>query len=244
MAVLLAAGAPLVCAAEAVVAVAVSLRAPLREIAERVAPLASGDTVLINAGASSVLLQQARRGAPVDLFVSASPAELDRLDEAGLLRPGTRRDIAANRLVLVAPAPGPAPAELSSLSDPRWSRIAVGNPATAPLGRYTAQTLAAAGLDDALAPRLVVGESARHVIDWVARGEVDAGIVYASDASRFAGRVVDGGAIDDALHRPIVYQAAVMRNAAAPELALRLLDALGTEEGRRVLARHGFAPPP
>jgi molybdate transport system substrate-binding protein len=223
--------------------VAVSLRPAVAEAAAAFG-VASGLELRINAGGSGVLLQQIRRGAPADLLLSASSEEIDRLVEDGLADPGTRRAIASNRLVVVVPAGARLPAAVEDLASPEYALVAVASPRTAPLGRYTAQSLHALGLDEALGPRLVFAEHARQVLDYVARGEVDAGVVYVTDALSPAGRVTAGPEIPATAHERVAYEGVVISAAARPAEARAFLDWLGSAAGGELLRRHGFGPPP
>jgi len=225
------------------VSVAISLEPALSELAALFERSHQGTELLLNAGGSGVLSQQARRGAPVDLFVSASPVELDRLEAEGLLSPSERRIVASNRLVIVVPRGTTPPARVEELIDRRFDRIAVGNPATAPVGRYTRQALDALGLWDSLAPRLVQGENARQVLDYVSRGEASAGLLYRTDADLLPDRVELGPELPAGSHQPIRYEAAVLNDAEQARLAGEFLDLLVSETGLQVLRSHGFADP-
>jgi molybdate transport system substrate-binding protein len=132
---------------------------------------------------------------------------------------------------------------LDGLAASRFSKVAIANPRTAPLGRYTRQALEAAGLWDGLASRLVSAENARQTLDYVARGEVDAGIVYASDTRLLAGRVTAGPAVSSELHEPIVYEGVVLADTRRAGQAAALLEWLASEPGRRSFVRHGFLLP-
>lgn len=224
------------------VSAAASLQPALREALARF-PAPEGGRPLLNSAASAILLQQARRGAPVDVLLSASPEEIDRLLDERLARADTRRDLASNRLVAVTACGAGAPGVFDDLRQARYDRIAVGNPRTAPLGRYTAQALAAAGLAAELAPRLVLGESARQVLDYVDRREAPVGLVYRSDALLLPGRICVAFDIAPDLYETVRYQGIVLRGAARPAAALALLDWLGSEAGRAVFAAFGFLPP-
>ena len=222
------------------VSVAVSLRPALEDA---VAARPGGPEVLLNAGGSAVLLHQVRRGAPADALISASPEEIDRLVDEGLADPATRRRIASNRLVVVVPPSVAPPDGVADLARPAFHHVAVGNPKTSPLGRYTRRALDALGLWDELAPRLVLAENARHALDYVARGEVAAAVVYATDARLLGDRVRAGPTIPAGLHDPILYEGVVLRDTRLPDETSALLDWLASEPGRAVLARHGFGPP-
>ncbi len=223
------------------VSAAASLRDVLAEIARDFESDAPGTRVQLNFGASGLLVQQILRGAPVDLLVAASPREIERLERAGRTA-GPVFDVASNRLVLAVPRGGPAPADLSGLAGARFARIAVGNPATAPVGRYTRQALRAAGLESTLKPRLVLAESARQTLGYLARGEVDAAVLYRTDARLEPRRVVVAFEIDPRTHEPIVYRAVAIEGTTLPDPARRFLDHLLSESARRRFAAHGFAP--
>jgi molybdate transport system substrate-binding protein len=225
------------------VSVAVSLRPALAEAVDVWRGIRADVPVTLNSGASGVLVQQLRRGAPADLFIAASPIEIDGLIEEGLARQGTRRRLASNRLVIVVPRGAVPPDEIEGLLAARFAIVALGNPKTAPLGRYTRQALRGAGLWPALEPRAVQAESARQSLDYVGRGEVDAGIVYATDARLGGARVLTGPELPAELHEPIAYDGVVLAGARRAADAAALLDWLASESGREVFARHGFLPP-
>jgi len=232
------------CLADAGEPLRISVASSLKPaVSEALDGFPSEEPPLLNAAASGVLLQQAVRGAPVDVFLSASPLEIERLVSEGLALGGSRRLFASNRLVVIAPCDAPAPGALDELRQSRFDRIAVANPRTAPLGRYTRQALEAVGLWEALAPRRVLGENARQVADYVSRGEAPAGIVYRTDAMLLVGRVCVGLEIPSELHSAVAYEGVVIRDTARPREAEALLDWLASGDGRAALARHGFLPP-
>lgn len=227
-----------------IVSAAASLKGAFTEIG---ALLAAGDArpPVFNFGASGELMAQIRGGAPVDVFASAAVKEMDTLEKEGLILAGTRSDFAANEIVAVVPVA--ATATVSSFADlakPTAARIAVANPATSPAGRYAAEVFAQLGLAEALRPKLVPGETVRQVLDWVARGEVDAGIAYATDAAGRSREVRVAAAAPAGSHQPIVYPIAVLATTAHPDAARAFVAAVRSEAGQAILARHGFLPAP
>lgn len=193
----------------------------------------------IHAAASGVLLQQIRHGAPTDLLIAASPHEVDTLIDAGLADPATRRVLASNRLVLVSTQGMAAPTR-AALEDGTIRSLAVANPRTAPLGRYTRSWLEHVGLGAAPPFRLIVAESARQTLEYAARGEVDAAVIYASDASRMADRLTRGEAIDPGSHEPVTYVGVVLTASSQPDAALALLERLAGPSGRGAFLAEGF----
>jgi molybdate transport system substrate-binding protein len=154
----------------------------------------------------------------------------------------TRRDVASNSLVLIAPAAGaPAITALPDLGQAQVRRIAVGKAASVPVGRYTQQALEGARLWTALQPKLVFADNVRQVLDYVSRGEVEAGFVYRTDAALAKDKVrivlTVGG------HAPITYPAAVVADSRQPALAREFLAFLAGGEAQGILARYGFGKP-
>ena len=167
---------------ELTVSAAVSLKDAFLEIGKIYETRNSGK-VTFNFGASGVLQKQIETGAPVDVFASAGQTQMDALDKQGLLAPNSRTDFVRNSVVLIVPALSQL--ELNScqqLADPRVERIAAGNPKTVPAGQYSEQILESLGIEDKVGPKLILAEDVRQVLEYVTHGEVDAGLVYETDA--------------------------------------------------------------
>lgn len=226
-----------------VVASAVSMKALVEQAGAAFAVAFPGEGVTVQAGASGVLVAQIEQGAPIQIFVSASSLEMDRLDRAHLLVPGTRHSVATNRLVLVSRKGLAPPDSLGDLLEPRFERVALGNSRTVPAGRYAEQALKGAGVLPKIAPRLIYGENVRQVLDYIVRGEVDAAIVYATEAKLAGDAVVPGPLVPAELHAPIVYEAALLRGDGRVERAQAFLDFLVSSAGQEIIRKHGFGPP-
>lgn len=224
------------------VSAAASLREVMAELAERYEAEHPGTRVRVNLGASGSLRRQVERGARVDLFVSAAAGPMDALEEQGLIDPATRADFAGNELVLVVPAADTAVHGFGDLASPAVRRVALGAPASVPAGEYAAQTLRALGIADAVEGRAVYAQSVRQVLAYVESGNVDAGIVYATDAAS-SGRVRVAATAPPGTHRPVVYPLAVVRATGHPREARALAAFLLGPEAREVLLRRGFRPP-
>lgn len=222
------------------VSAAASLTDAFKAIAPRFEAARPGATVRFNFAASGVLLQQIAQGAPVDVFASADQETMDRAAAQKLVAAGTRRDFAANSLVLVTP-PGGAVASMRDLAGAGVKRIAIGKPASVPVGRYTQQALENARLWAGLQPKLVFADNVRQVLDYVSRGEVEAGFVYRTDAELARGKV--GIAMTVAGHAPVSYPAAVVADSRQAALARDFVAFLGAAEAQGVLAKHGFDRP-
>jgi molybdate transport system substrate-binding protein len=167
---------------------------------------------------------------------------MDRAEKQGLLAPGTRRTLLSNELVLIVPAGAKAkPSGLTGLEDATVRHIAIGNPASVPAGRYARDALQKAGLWSKLEPKYVFAQNVRQALDYVARAEADAGIVYSTDAVIMAGKVVIAAAVP--LDRPIVYPVAIVKDARNRASAESFLRSLGSPQARAIFARYGFSQP-
>jgi molybdate transport system substrate-binding protein len=228
----------------ALVAAAISLKAPLVEASRRFAAASPGEAITFTFGASGQLAAQIERGAPADLFVSASPVEMERLLAAKRIDPATRTAIAGNRLVVIVPHRGPKATSLADLKKPEFARITVANPKTVPAGRYAKEALDAGGISNAIESRLLFAENVRQVVDLVVRAEADAGLVYATDVALGGRAIALAVEVPQNLHTPIVYEAGVVIDAAAAARARAFLGYLKSPAGRAILAGSGFAAPP
>lgn len=224
------------------VAVASSLQEAMAKIASQY-KAAGGDDVELVVGSSGQLAMQIRNGAPVDLFISAANKQVDDLARTGIVDETTRRVLAGNSLVLIVPSPSKgAPDSLRALADSSVTRIALGEPESVPAGLYAEQALKQAGVMDAVKDKLVFGSNVRQVMDYVKRGEVSAGLVYATDAKLSGGRVRTTCVIDDLSHDPIVYPAVIVTTSKQRLAAARFLDYLVSTEGQAALKEFGFTP--
>lgn len=228
----------------------VSAASSLLSVLEGLEPAAEavlGARIELNAASSGALMRQIEAGAPVDIFLSAGAEELDRLEAAGRLVPGSRRSIAGGSLVLVARGGGRSGgAEEPGRRIRAAATLAIGDPAYVPAGRHAAAALAALGLTEAVEGKLVLCGSAVQALRAVESGAAELGLVFASDALRS----IESGRLS-LVHRfpkesqrpPILYAGAVLARAADKELGTRLLAFLGSAEASRAFAAAGFSAP-
>ncbi|MDY0108175.1 MAG: molybdate ABC transporter substrate-binding protein, partial [Giesbergeria sp.] len=201
-----------------------------------------GSKVLLNFGASGALLQQMAKGAPVDVFASADQETMDMAQQQGLVRAADRQDFVRNAMVVIAPVDAKAPpAALKDLAGPGVTRVALSSPASVPVGRYGKHALEAAGLWTAVQPKVIHTTNVRQSLDYVARGEVDAGFVYATDAALMKDKVktVFDVPLDMAILYPIARTAA-SSNATEAAAFIAYVRSLA---GQAILARYGFQKP-
>jgi molybdate transport system substrate-binding protein len=198
---------------------------------------------------SSRIAAQINAGAPADIVVTADREWMDDLASHGRIDPQTRVEVAGNELVVVVSArlAGATYADPPALAATPPERLALAGE-TVPAGRYAGAALRATGIADALAPRIVRGDSVRSALAYVARGEADAAIVYRTDA-RAEPRVRVAYAFPPSSHPPITYPAAIVRRddpeaAARRRAATSFLHFCTSEVGHAVFAAYGFTAPP
>lgn len=238
------AGVPGAAAAEELtISAAISMKEAVEALGHRFAQARPGVVVRYNLGSSGELEKQIEAGAPVDLFVSAGERQMDELDRRGLVLAASRRVFARNVIVAIAPADSTLDlGRPTDLLDPRVRRVVVGNPRTVPVGQYTEESLRALGLWERLRPKLVLAENVRQALEYVARGEVDAGFVYATDATLRRARVREAFRPPVDTYHPVTYPVAVVKGSRHAALAQAFVDLLVGPEGRSVLGRLGFQP--
>lgn len=245
VAVLLLATAGAVAAQEVTLSVAISMKDAVEDLGRRFVAERPGVTLRYNFGASGALQKQIEAGAPVDLFVSAAQRQMDELEKRNLIVTASRRVFARNALTVIKPTDAridiTRPADLL---DRRVTKIVVGNPRTVPAGQYAEESLKALGLWDRLQPKLVFSENVRQALDYVARGEVDAGFVYTTDAATRPRQVKEAFRPSEDSYRPVLYPVAVVAGARQAAIARAFLALLTSKQGQDVLARLGFLPPP
>jgi len=238
----LAAASGAACAGALTVSAASSLTNAFREIAQGYQAQYPGAQVALNFGGSGALLQQLAKGAPVDVFACADQQTMNLAEKQGLVAAGDRHDFARNTLVLIAPQDSTLTIRrLEDLGRPGVKRIAVANPDSVPVGRYTRHALEAARLWPLLQAKAIRTQNVRQSLDYVARGEVDAGFVYATDAAIMQDkvRVMLEVPLDAAIRYPIAKTTASANDAEAE----RFISYVLSPGGQAVLRKFGFRKP-
>lgn len=223
------------------VSAAVSLKDAFNEIGE-VYKAKTDRKVNFNFGASGALQKQIETGAPVDVFASAGEKQMNELASKNLIDAANRRDFARNELVLIVPADSKLNLpDFAQLNNPDIKKIAVGNPKTVPAGQYTAQVLEKLNLQNSLQTKLIFAEDVRQVLDYVVRGEVDAGIVYVSDAKIAAEKVRVVATAAEDTHEPILYPMAIIKDTKQKQSAQEFINVVLSAEGQNILRKYGFS---
>lgn len=229
-------------AQELLVSAAASLTNAFKEIGAEFERSRPGSKVTFNFAASDLLLKQISEGAPVDVFASADQEAMDKADKERIIDLATRRNFAANRLVLaLARDSALSLASLEDLKAGAVKRIAISQPATVPAGRYAKAALDRSKLWQALTEKFIYTQNVRQSLDYLARGEVDAGFVYSTDVAIIGDRVRI--AFEVATLQPVWYPIAVVRRTQNAKLARAFVDWVTADAGQKILQRYGFAKP-
>ncbi|HEX7951790.1 MAG TPA: molybdate ABC transporter substrate-binding protein [Burkholderiales bacterium] len=229
-------------AADLVVSAASSLTNAFTDIAREFENRYRGTKVLVNFGGSGQLLQQIAKGAPVDIFASADQETMDKAQANGLLEAGTRADFVSNALVLVVPKDSTVSvASLADLAKKELQRVAIGNPDSVPVGRYSKSALVAAGLWGAVEQKAISTQNVRQSLDYVARGEVDAAFVYRTDAAVVADKVRIALVVPTT--EPILYPVAIVKGSGTKPGARQFAGFLRSDAAQKVMEKYGFGKP-
>ena len=228
-------------AADLTVSAASSLTNAFRDLGPAFEAQNPGTKVVFNFGASDALLAQIAKGAPADIFASADQEAMDRADAQKLLAPGSRSNFVSNTLVVITPSDSTLGlATLADLQKPEVKRITLGN-AGVPFGRYSRAALEAARLWAAVEPKAVYGQNVRQSLDYVARAEVEAGFVYATDAAIQKDKVK--AAFTVPTETPISYPIAAVAGSPNPDAARKFVAFVLSPAAQTILARYGFGKP-
>jgi molybdate transport system substrate-binding protein len=229
-------------AADLTVSAAASLTNAFKELGTAFEAQNPGTKVLLNFAASDALLAQIAKGAPADVFASADQETMDKADAQKLLTPGSRRNFVSNTLVLVTPSDSSLSLKaLADLQQAGVKRIALGNPSGVPAGRYAKSALEAANLWAAVEPKAVFAQNVRQCLDYVARGEAEAGFVYATDAATQKDKVKV--ALTIPTETPISYPIAAIAGSPNVADARKFIEFVASPAAQSVLVRHGFLKP-
>lgn len=192
-----------------------------------------------NLASSGSLQQQIEQGAPVDVFISAAPKQMNALEEKQLLLSGTRQDLLKNEMVLIVPKEENQVKNFEDLTTELVEKIAVGEPESVPAGKYAQEVLTSLNLLETVQPKEIYAKDVRQVLTYVESGNVDAGIVYSSDA-KISDKVKIVATAPAESHSPIIYPVAVIQSSKNPEVAKDFIQFLDREQAKAVFEQYGF----
>ena len=198
-------------------------------------------TVTFNFASSGELLQQMIQGAPVDVFISANQKFMDDAQAQQLIIEATRKNFAGNSLVLIIPSD--ANTSITTVEDlirTDIQRVAIGDPASVPAGQYAKDAFEGYQIWEKMGGKLIFGSNVRQVLDYVRRGEVDAGVVFLTDAAIETEKVRVVMPLEH--HAPILYPLAVTTLTNNADAATRFVEFVRSEKGQAILRQFGFQP--
>ena len=222
------------------VSAAASLTNAMNDLAELYAKENPNVKIVFNFGSSGALQQAIENGGESDLFFSAAQKQMNALDEKGELAEGTRKDLLRNEVVLIVPAAGTK--DIKNFEDAatdKVEKIALGEPKGVPVGQYSEEIFDALKILDAVKAKAVYGSDVRQVLAWTESGEVDCGVVYATDAA-VSDKVKVICAAPDGSHKPVVYPAAVIKSSNHLDAAKKFLDFTTSDAAKKIFAKYGF----
>ena len=222
------------------VAAATSLTDALKEINALYTRNKPNVTITPNFASSGTLQTQIENGAPVDVFISAAAAQMDNLQKKELLLNDTRQNLLNNKVVLIVSADSTL--GLTSFSDLTWdkvNKVAVGDPKSVPAGTYARQAFDHLGITSQIQPKEVLAGDARQILTYVEGDNVDAGIVYSTDALTSSKVKVVAGAPAE-INAKIVYPVAVIKASKIPDAAKEYLNFLFSPQAKTVFEKYGF----
>jgi molybdate transport system substrate-binding protein len=198
-------------------------------------------TLVMNYGSSGALQQQIEQGAPADVFISAAQRQMDVLQEEGLILAESRVDLLENKVVLIIPVSGDNKeiTDFNSLTTDSLKLLAIGEPESVPAGRYAKEVLSSLGIWKKLEEKCVLGKDVRQVLTYVETGNVDAGIVYMTDALT-SEKVKIAATAPAGSHTPVTYPAAIVLGTSVLQVAEDFMAYLQSNEVAEIFERHGF----
>jgi molybdate transport system substrate-binding protein len=222
------------------VAAAASLQQALQEITPLYTKANPTHIVNYNFAASGALQQQIEQGAPVDVFISAADKQMNALQAKGLLVADTQMELLTNQLVLIVPKQSAVSlTNFQQLIKPEIKRISIGEPRSVPAGQYATEVLNSLGILAQVKSKFVLGNNVRSVLTAVETGDVDAGIVYITDA-KSSDKITIVATADEKLHSPIRYSIAVLKSSKSLVGASQYVEFLQSKSAKAIFTKYGF----
>lgn len=194
-----------------------------------------------NFGASGTLQRQIEQGAPVDVFFSAGMKQMKVLEDEGLMLQDSLEEVVTNRLVLIMPGTSTNFMAFNQLAQTLKGKFAIGEIESVPVGQYSIEVLNTLGILHEIEPHIVYAKDVREVLTWVETGNVEAGIVYETDA-KMSKNVVICDIADESWHTPVTYPIGIVKSTQNEKEAREFIDFLKSDTGKKILETYGFIP--
>lgn len=223
---------------ELLIAAAASLQNAMEEIKPLYEAANKGVTLTFTFGSSGSLQEQIEQGAPVDVFMSAALKQMKALEEGGLILEGSKKELLENKVVLIVP--NDSTLDITSFEDiTKAETIALGDPASVPVGQYSEEIFTSLSMLDKVKEKATYGKDVTEVLTWIATGNADAGVVYATDAKSSADVKVVAEAPEGSVSKAI-YPVAVVKDSKVQDAAKTFVDYLASDEAIGIFEKYGF----
>ncbi len=222
----------------------VSAAASLKDVMAEIQPIyeqqKTNVSLTLNLASSGSLRQQIEQGAPVDLFISASPSHINMLQEKGLIIDESLRDLLKNQMVLIVTQENTASVNtFQDLTKDAISKISIGEPQSVPAGKYGKEVLSSLGIYEAVESKIVFAKNVRQIVNYVATGNVDAGIVYQTDTNSSDAVKIIANAPEKS-HTAVIYPIAIIKDSKNIEATKQLEEFMFTSEAKALFKKYGF----
>ncbi|PYG84828.1 molybdate transport system substrate-binding protein [Ruminiclostridium sufflavum DSM 19573] len=225
---------------EIFVAAAASLTDATKELVEMYKKVEPDIAITCTFSSSGTLQTQIEQGAPADIFLSAAKKQVTALEEKGLVKEGSKKELLKNKVVLITPAGSTKNIEsFEELAADKVSTVALGEPSSVPVGQYAEEILTYLKILDKVKAKANYGSDVRQVLTWVESGEVDCGVVYSTDAA-LSDKIKVVCEAPEGSHKPVIYPAVVLKSSKHPAEAQAFLDYLSTSQAEYVFEKYGF----
>ena len=200
----------------------------------------TGTTVTFSFASSGALQTQIEAGSPADIFFSAAQKQMDALQEKDLIDSDTRKDLLENKVVLISPTNSTLNIKsFTDMTNANVSKIGLGEPKSVPVGQFSEEILSNLSILDTVKQKAVYGSDVRNVLSWVRTGEVDCGIVYATDA-QIANDINIIAEAPEGTHKKVIYPIATIKSSANKEEAKKFIDYISNDKAAEIFKNYGF----
>lgn len=200
----------------------------------------TGTTVTFSFASSGALQTQIEAGSPADIFFSAAQKQMNALQEKDLIETDTKKDLLENKVVLIAPKNSALNIKsFTDITNSNITNVGLGEPKSVPVGQYSEEILSNLSILDTVKEKAVYGSDVRNVLSWVETGEVDCGIVYATDA-QIAKNIDIIAEAPEGTHKKVIYPVAVIKSSANKEEAKKFIDYISTDKAIEAFKKYGF----
>lgn len=225
---------------ELTIAAAASLTDVMDEIKQSFEKENENVELVFTFNSSGALQAQIEEGAPVDIFMSAAEKQMDALEEKENIISDSRKTLLVNEVVLIKPEGSNLDvSSFEDLTNDDIKKIAIGDPASVPVGQYSEEIFNNLGINEDIKDKLIFASDVRTVLAWVKSGEVDLGIVYATDAYT-SDKVEIITSAPEGSHKLVTYPVAVVKGTNNEDIAKEFINFLSTNEIVEIFKSYGF----